>query len=819
MMKLLVLHPLMLSSIPTVTDMAGDWVDLSHPLVSLHVNTTSLDLPIISNFHGSVGSNPNGDFDLNPDKGGVSHRHVTPVDLFAINSFEVPPFAGCGNSLAHHTPSGCGRMLLGGNIVSAEATKYAAFEFARRATTSGGSLSVSSKTRMLFEDGGVLWQINFTNSASEASAKQSLVFELTAMVREYSHVAWVQNLPYNPHNFTYTVINGVVGTSTLSSLHGIVSVGKGDVTTPSPHGQSRPAASIFAIVDDGAGPSSIGIDATTNVPSATYAEFTVPAHASRTLSVVFAVGTTVAAAEALAGKAAATQAHFDASWAAAQIKWEARWQSAFDPSDSYFSGAVPTLTLAGAEENGVDATAAGVARVYYASVLSIVSQMRTNLPLLNDKVWPTSQGNNEALERGGVVIGGAISYFWDEALSSMLLALLEPASRRPTYHAWFTSDLRGRSHNWFDLDCGNNGTNPAGTVYGQCNFTGAHGKAAVIPAGKVVYPYNIWSFGVAMFNYIHTSNDTGFLDTLATNGATKSTLTVEEALEGVVNDWKDVAIDGTRLADYGTTLDGFSRTYEHVMPGMQGNNIWMLRKLAALRELQGKTSDAAILRSEATGMARETIETMYATSADKKRGWWNVIWPTGPNGTKPLQAYEMRHIVDFFSIAFGMCGIKGVECDLDATQREQLSTFFHEELQTSDWIRATSPACNCSNNYPVEDGGRATGAQTDAHVSAEQAENSELGRSAGDAWPGLVSCAADREDHGTTGAYTAWPGFAGEALCYIEGNCTSAFKLMGSFAPNTRQGAFGQANAVPQQLTPPYTPFNEEPAYKPSDRR
>jgi hypothetical protein len=48
---------------------------------------------------------------------------------------------------------------------------------------------------------------------------------------------------------------------------------------------------------------------------------------------------------------------------------------------------------------------------------------------------------------------------------------------------------------------------------------------------------------------------------------------------------------------------------------------------------------------------------------------------------------------------------------------------------------------------------------------------------------------------------------------------TSAFKLVGSFAPNTRQGAFGQANAVPQQLTPPYTPFNEEPAYKPSDRR
>ena len=25
--------------------------------------------------------------------------------------------------------------------------------------------------------------------------------------------------------------------------------------------------------------------------------------------------------------------------------------------------------------------------------------------------------------------------------------------------------------------------------------------------------------------------------------------------------------------------------------------------------------------------------------------WWNVIWPTGPNGTVPLVAHEMRHVV------------------------------------------------------------------------------------------------------------------------------------------------------------------------------
>jgi hypothetical protein len=88
-----------------------------------------------------------------------------------------------------------------------------------------------------------------------------------------------------------------------------------------------------------------------------------------------------------------------------------------------------------------------------------------------------------------------------------------------------------------------------------------------------------------------------------------------------------------------------------------------------------------------------------------------------------------------------------------------------------------------------------------------------------EAWPGIPTCHAAREDHGTTGAYTAWPALATEALCYIDGNCSGAFEVMATYAPNTYRGAFGQANAVPQLQTAPYTPFNEEPAFKPSDRR
>lgn len=47
--------------IPSLEDMAGDWVDLTIP-PSPHVNASAIDLPIVSNFHGSVGSGPGGEW-------------------------------------------------------------------------------------------------------------------------------------------------------------------------------------------------------------------------------------------------------------------------------------------------------------------------------------------------------------------------------------------------------------------------------------------------------------------------------------------------------------------------------------------------------------------------------------------------------------------------------------------------------------------------------------------------------------------------------------------------------------------------------------
>jgi hypothetical protein len=60
-------------------------------------------------------------------------------------------------------------------------------------------------------------------------------------------------------------------------------------------------------------------------------------------------------------------------------------------------------------------------------------------------------------------------------------------------------------------------------------------------------------------------------------------------------------------------------------------------------------------------------------------------------------------------------------------------------------------------------------------------------------YPAYSTCAAGRPDHGSDGAYPSWPAFSCEALCYVDGNCTSAFSIMATFADNTYEGPFGQA--------------------------
>ena len=95
-------------ALPSVDDLAGEWLDPNEPVsVRAGLGAAARDLGVVNNFWGSAGVAPQG---------------VRPVDLVGVNSLELPPFVGCGAGQP------CGRLSLGGAAVTANSTKWAAYE-------------------------------------------------------------------------------------------------------------------------------------------------------------------------------------------------------------------------------------------------------------------------------------------------------------------------------------------------------------------------------------------------------------------------------------------------------------------------------------------------------------------------------------------------------------------------------------------------------------------------------------------------------------------------------------------------------------------
>ena len=77
--------------------------------------------------------------------------------------------------------------------------------------------------------------------------------------------------------------------------------------------------------------------------------------------------------------------------------------------------------------------------------------------------------------------------------------------------------------------------------------------------------------------------------------------------------------------------------------------------------IERRWSQAAALRANASALAKATMQQMY--TAEGGRGWFNVIWPPDASGgpaPEELKVFEMRHVVDFFSVTFGLCGLTQV---------------------------------------------------------------------------------------------------------------------------------------------------------------
>jgi len=251
------------------------------------------------------------------------------------------------------------------------------------------------------------------------------------------------------------------------------------------------------------------------------------------------------------------------------------------------------------------------------------------------------------------------------------------------------------------------------------------------------YSANDYSTFQLVDTYINVTGDRQFLDEVI--GGKKKVI---DYLEEMSLYWKSLTKPPSLLADYGGALNLLETvpTYINRVPSMNAANVWMMRSMARLRTSRGETERARELNELANKLANEVLS-LYVDG----QGFWTCELNDG-------KKVEVRHCIDFFTTVAAM------ENELGPRRIEEMISFVNRELWTPNWLYALSPK--------------------------DRAANESL-----------------RSDHGSTGAYDAWPALVAEAL-FKTGRKAEALDRLRSVVPATREGPFGQAHYVATQSYP-----------------
>ena len=273
-----------------------------------------------------------------------------------------------------------------------------------------------------------------------------------------------------------------------------------------------------------------------------------------------------------------------------------------------------------------------------------------------------------------------------------------------------------------------------------------------LQAGGDFYAFNSLSLFRAFSTYLRATGD------LASPFSTKA-----QAYMALLADfYLPYAPPGSTLADYSGDPNNYLEclpTYRHATAGLQGGNAYMALDLAQLLAAQGSSSGAGSLRARAAAIANETLAAAYISSTTGARGgaalgdvggWWRVVDVRGGGA----QSTEVRHCVDFAYSAMGFASPRFGPPLLNASVGAQMVDFFQRQLALpgGGWMRALSELDSAA---PIS-----------------------------------------RPDHGSTGAYDAWPAMAADALAALSGNFVAATPFLVGVAGAAEEGPYGQAHGV-----------------------
>ena len=251
------------------------------------------------------------------------------------------------------------------------------------------------------------------------------------------------------------------------------------------------------------------------------------------------------------------------------------------------------------------------------------------------------------------------------------------------------------------------------------------------------YSANDYSIFQLVNTYVNITGEQQFFDE-----AVAENKRVIDYLEEMSLYWRTLTKPPSSLADYGDASNLLETvpTYIHCVPSMNAANVWMMRSMARIRTARGEADRARELNHLADKLAKEVLD-LYVDG----QGFWACELPDG-------KKIEVRHCIDFFTT------IAAMENDLGLRRIEEMISFVTRELWTPEWLYALSPRDSAARE-------------------------------------------STRPDHGSTGAYDAWPALTAEAF-FNTGRKVEALERLRSVESATREGPFGQAHYVATKAYP-----------------
>jgi len=252
-----------------------------------------------------------------------------------------------------------------------------------------------------------------------------------------------------------------------------------------------------------------------------------------------------------------------------------------------------------------------------------------------------------------------------------------------------------------------------------------------VPAGWDLrgYAANDLSIFRLTWSYLCVTQDMDFLREKITDQ------TVLERLRVLATNWKKLLrAPADTLADYGEAENLLEcvPTYIHKVPSFNAADVWMMRELAGILQAVGEPDEARQMRAEADAMAK-AVMSLYVSGT----GVWASLHRDGSR-------VEMRHCYDFATVGRFMAA------DLPANVRREMVGFVKRELLAERWMRAQSML-------------------------------------------DVAAASSDRPDHGSMGAYDAWPAVTVDAMCAL-GYWEDAVPFLRRTQAAIYEGVYAQAH-------------------------